>query len=300
MKRLALAFAVLFFASSSFAQEPFSLVAAQRNYWYTATQETATTEQPATEQPVELIEARDKFSTPKVTITGAEQAIPVGGLVQLGVTLESKPKDLHSVSYTWTVLPKTPTITWPDGTKIIFGTGVQNSTFTVILTASFVYTTKEGDKITEIIQRSTTSTVSVQIQGSIPTPGPGPGPGPGPRPDSNLTGLSKQAYDWVGLVNRTGSYTDDKVKSDAQKLSVSFNGVAAAVAAGVHTDVQAILKATKESNDATIENRTEWLPWFTKMSEYLQQSYGNGTVRTPQQFAAAWREIAKGLEAASR
>lgn len=242
----------------------------------------------------------DKFQIPKITINGAEQAIPIGELVQLSVSLDSKPKDFHSVSYTWTVLPKKSVIVWPDGTRIIFGTGTQTQNFTVILTASFVYTVKEGEKITEVAQRSTTSTATVQIQGGSTPPGPGPGPVDPINPDGGLTGLSKQAFDWVGLVSRTGTYTDDKVKADAKKLATSFNNIAAAIAAGTYPDVQAILKASKESNDAAIENRNEWLPWFTKMSEHLQQAYSNGTTRTPQQFASAWREITKGLEAAAK
>lgn len=234
-----------------------------------------------------------KFQIPAIAIVGAERAIPVGEMVQLGVKLDSKPKDLHSVSYTWTILPRKPFIVWPDGTQIIFGTGTQSQNYTAILTASFVYVVKEGDKIIEVAQRSVTNTATVQIGGgSLPNPD----PTDPPDPDGDLLGLSKQAFEWVALVSRTNAYTEANVKADAKKLAASFTTVSTAIDAGTYADVAAIMKATKESNDQAFENRNEWLPWFSKMSIYLQQAYNSGAIRTPQQYAVAWRDIAKGLD----
>jgi len=242
----------------------------------------------------------DKFQIPKLSIGGADKPINIGELVQLWAKLDSTPKDLHSVTYSWTVLPQKNSIVWPDSTQIIFGTGTKAQSIVVVLTASFVYTVKEGDKIVEIAQRSTTNTITVQISDSEhldPEPTPEPNP---PNPGPDLNGLSKNAFEWTSLIARTPTYTNDKIKSDAKKLADSFNKIAAATAAGIYPDIAAILKATKDNNDAVIETKNEWLPWFTKISEFLQQSYKDGTIRTIQQYNIAWKEIAKGLEASSK
>jgi len=266
--------------------------------------------QEATEKPIVVFQApkdkiadktaeksNEKFDIPNITITGSEEAIPVGEIVQLDVTLSEKPSNLYSVSYAWTVLPKKPVIIWPDGTRIIFGTGTENQIMTVILTVSFVYVVKDGDKITNVAQRSTTNTVSVQIKGGSQTTI--------PDNPNDLSDLTQQSFEWVKLVSRTDTYTNEDVKIDARKLANSFIEMTNIIDNKDYSkmspeDIAAdIVQSTTNNNNKSLDNRNQWLPWFNKMSEYLQTAYENKSISTPQQFSTAWKEIARGLIAAS-
>lgn len=249
---------------------------------------------PPPQAPVLAVD--DEYDVPNPEIQGADSPIPVGGLVNLSIKpWDERPEDLASVKYNWTVLPSKEVVTWPDGSRILFGTGNTATTYVVVMTASYVFTEKDPEgKITEIAQRTVTKIKAVQITGGTGTPPVNPGPGNG------LTGLAKSAHDWVAMVNASPTYTAVAVKADAAKLAASFRSIADKIQNGQITDVSTILAQTKASNDAAIANRDAWLPWFTQMSQYLQQAYGNNTIKTMQQFEQAWRDIATGLDAASR
>lgn len=250
----------------------------------------------ADNRPMEA-NADDPYPTPVTEIGGAEKEYKIGDLIELWVKpLAKKPEDLKSVNYTWTILPVVPMKVWPDSTRVLFGTGPQNTTYIVILNASYVFAEEDPEgKIDNIVQRTAVSMATVKVGGGGTTPPTDP-TDPGP----SLTGLARLSYDWTAQVNRTNTYTDANVKTDAAKLAASFRTVAAKIQDGTLRDVSSILRTTKDSNDAAIEARDQWLPWFTKMSEHLQKSYNDGTIKTTTQFNQAWLDIAKGLEAAAR
>lgn len=241
-----------------------------------------------------------KYSAPVLTITGADKPINIGELVVLDATLDNPPKDLATVSYSWTVLPQKNIVTWPDGAKIIFGTGTRPQSVTVILTASFLFTTKDQDKITDVALRTATTIATVKIvqDGTDPEPGPGPGPGPGPVVPTSA--FAKNAQEWVASVKTTNKYGAKDVKADAAALAQSFERIAAAIAAGTIKGPQNILKESKDSNDSAIQARDNWLPWFNKLSEALQSANKSGSLKSDDDYAKTWREIAKGLTAASK
>lgn len=240
-----------------------------------------------------------KYTPPALSIGGADSPISLGELVQLWVKPpDIIPDNLYSTAYTWTLLPNKNFIVWPDKTRILFGAGIQNATFVAIVTASHVFVEKnaEGD-FNNIIQRTITKMVTIKIGDGTVIPPPGGGGGNGGNGGDippGITGLAKQAYDWTANINVTSK------KADAAKLAASFTAIAVQIQNGTLRDISAILNATKQSNDRAITTRDQWLPWFTKMSEHLQKSFSNGTIKTLQQFNTAWLEIAKGLQAASQ
>lgn len=242
-----------------------------------------------------------KYTPPALNVGGADSPIPLGELVQLWVKPpDIIPDNLYSTAYTWTLLPNKNFVTWPDKTRILFGSGIQSTTFVAVVTASHVFVEKnaEGD-FNDIIQRTVTKMVTVKIgDGTVIIPPPGGGGGGngngGGVIPPGITGLAKQSYDWTIAVNVASK------KADAAKLAASFTAVAAQIQNGSLRDVSAILNATKESNDRAITTREQWLPWFTRMSEHLQKSFSNGSIKTLQQFNTAWLEIAKGLQTASQ
>ncbi len=247
-------------------------------------------------------EVDDKYEVPETSIgmtVGArinlaeswEQGKPVsyGKMVQFWVKPSAKrPEKLKSVAYNWTVLPREEVVTWHDTTRIIFSTGVKPQTYIVMLTASYVYL--DDDKI---IQRTAQAVSMLQV---------GESAGPtGGLPPVNLEGLAKQAYEWTALVSRTNDYGEAEVKADAKRLATSFSTVAKKIKDGLLTDQNDIFVQSKTSNDGILgDAKSSWLPWFMQMTEMLKAAYKDNAIRTPAQYAVAWEEIARGLEAAGR
>lgn len=250
----------------------------------------------------------------QVKVIGADKPVPIGELIKLSVELVTPPKEVKSVAYSWTVLPPREVVVWPDQNKVVFGTGNKPTTYTVIVTAAVL-----SDGLDTPRLQSFTTVVTVKVgEGTSPVEPDKPQPDK-PQPDKpdpdkpepnnpepplpvdpNLTGLAKEAYDWVNLVKITNTYPKTSLKSDANKLAASFESIAAAVAAGVYKDWASILNATRDSNREAITNKEEWLPWFNKLSSHLEESYTNGTIKSFGQVQQAWKDIATGLKAAAK
>lgn len=233
----------------------------------------------------------EEYPAPASEISGSEIEYKVGDLIELSVKpISDKPDGLISVDYTWTILPSIPSRVWPDKSKILFGTGPQDGTYVVILNTSYVFGERNPQgNIESVVQKTAVTMANVKVGGGVVTVSPG-----------GLSGLSRLAYEWTNDVAITDSYNQPQLMADAAKLAGSFRSIAGEIQSGTLTDVNSILRRTKENNDATIENRNEWLAWFTKMSEYLQTSYNNGSIRDTEDFYKAWMDIANGLDAASR
>ncbi len=212
------------------------------------------------------------------------KAVPTGKLLQFWVKpIAKRPDKLKSVAYNWLILPRDDYLLWPDTTRVVLSSGVKNSSCVAILTASYVYLDGE-----HIVQKTAQAIAMIQVgDGGAVTP-----------TDPGLTGVAKQSYEWTSAVIRASDYTDAKVKADAKKLATVFLDIAERIKKGELADANAIIAATKTANDAAIENRNEWLPWFTRMSDLLRRGYGDNSIRTPAQFEATWREIARGLNTA--
>ena len=136
--------------------------------------------------------------------------------------------------------------------------------------------------------------VAVRTLPRGPTPPPGPDPPiPPPTPDP-LTGLALLAYDWA--LSETPTV---KRVEYATGLAGSFSGMAAKIAAGTVSKPQDIIDQTTAANRAAIgeTGRAAWLPWFERLRVYLNAESKAGRLVTPEHYAAAWRQIAKGLEA---
>lgn len=236
---------------------------------------------------------QEKYVLPKLTITGIEKPIPIGELVVLEASSDAASnKDITAISYSWTVLPSYKNlVTWPDGTKIIFGTGTRPQNVTIILTASFVFTSKEADKITDVALKTTTTVATVKIVQDAENPDDHKDP---------ETALSKEVKDWIASVKTNNRYTDANVKTDAAKLAANFEKISAAIAAGTLKGPSAILAATKDANDDVITNRDAWLPFFNSLSAFLQSASKTNKLKTDDQYASTWREIAAAIKSATK
>jgi len=132
----------------------------------------------------------------------------------------------------------------------------------------------------------------VTIGGTPPSPEPTPPPPPIPPQPDPLGPFSVLVRDWcVTLVPIEGR------AAEAAALADSFRAMAAKIAAGVVVEPVEIVAQTYAANQAAVPNYTRWATFGRKLADQLNAEAKAGTLKTPEQYARAWRLIAAGLEA---
>jgi hypothetical protein len=120
-------------------------------------------------------------------------------------------------------------------------------------------------------------------------PGPEPVP-PTPLPDGQF-GFAAIAYNSAMMVPAAA-----RIKTTA--LADAFDGTAASIAAGVYSDLNKIMVATRTANDAALgSDKTAWEPVRVAINAHTERLYADKKISTMNDFAIAWREIAVGLRA---
>lgn len=129
----------------------------------------------------------------------------------------------------------------------------------------------------------------VTIEGGDPDP-----PIP-PNPD--IPNIPKPG-DGAGLGEWLAYWCSQTQCSKYETLQVagSFEGVAAQISAGVLTDTKSIIEATANANRQALgDSLTDWLPVLREIQTELKSRAEAGILITPEQHAATWREIARGM-----
>lgn len=122
--------------------------------------------------------------------------------------------------------------------------------------------------------------------GPGPEPGPGPGPGPAPEP---LPPLAKRSLDLAMAL-------PPAERAMAVPLAASIEGVAARISAGTVKTVEEAMAAMRESNRSTLGSHAEaWRPWAEGIKRELDALYDAGKLKTLEEHATAFRQIAQGL-----
>jgi hypothetical protein len=133
----------------------------------------------------------------------------------------------------------------------------------------------------------TSTTITVGAVPPGPTP-PDPPTPPTPKPDGAL-GLVKASRD--GLAAVAGQW-----RPQATALANAQRSTASALAAGgIPDDPAKILAAWRSANNATVDPKG-WEPWGKTVSARLSELYAGGKLPTKSEWAAAFREVAEGLE----
>jgi len=123
-----------------------------------------------------------------------------------------------------------------------------------------------------------------------PAPVPPVPPGPAPLPDGKYR-LAAQTLEWLSTVPA-------EKRPLAKQLANSFRGIVSAIAAGSLTKPADVLAQTRSSNNAALGDAADlWKPFGAKLQLALETLDREGTLRTIDDYRAAWEEIAVGLEA---
>lgn len=170
--------------------------------------------------------------------------------------------------------------------KVVFASG-QNGVYTFILAVAL------DDKVAIAQHDVTIGPPNPPPPTPIPPSPPNP-PEPEPLPHGKYD-LSRLSRDWAKL-----SVTLDGPRrtASARSLAASFHTMASAIAAGTLTVPSDILAETKKSNQNALGSDAEsWRPWFVLLAARLESLGKGGELNVADDYAAAWREIAAGLEA---
>lgn len=238
----------------------------------------------------------ENFIVPEQKIVGAELPIPLGELVDLSISpIQSAPKFLISTTYSWKVFDgytEKRIRNYENG--VFFGSGIQAKKLKVIVSITHLYIVKDNEKLLEAATRTNFISTDVFIgeqEPDVPVE-----PEVEPEFTDSKYNLSKFAYENAKLVKLS---KQDKVKQCAA-IAASFDGIAAAIAAGAITTLEDILKKTAESNKSALTrsggDKVKWEPLFTGIQERLFDLYKTNKMQTKEDFSIAWGEISSGLK----
>lgn len=218
--------------------------------------------------------------SPRAVIDAPAQAT-VGDLVVLSA------EGSHASDFAWRLANSEKTFLPVDGgRRCVFSSGSPGKFVFVLAVAC-------GDQVAVALH-----TIDV-VTPEPPNPDPSPVP---PTPDPDLPpgkfNLAKLARDWALT---TVSLDPSQRKETARSLAASFSSLAAAIAAGTVTDPAQILAQTLASNQQALGDRRQaWKEWGEKLAKELEALHGDGSLRSAESYAIAWREIALGLEGVNR
>jgi hypothetical protein len=252
------------------------------------------------------------FVIPDQKITGGETPIPLGEDADLYVAApKEKPPHLIGTSYKWKVFEvaggdlkergriKT-TVPEDGGSNCWFSVGIVNKKVVAMVVVTHLYAVKEGDKTVEVGTRTVVLTQTVII-GEVAPPKPPEPPKPNPPdpvppappiiPDGKFK-LGQLAYDSANNL-----VFEDRAAT-AKKLANSYRGVVAAYRAGTIKSIQDFLVKTSESNTVALSSAesVRWKAWALVFEDKSYALYSGGSLKTLDDFADAWTEIAVGLE----
>lgn len=246
--------------------------------------------------------AKTSFVAPEQKILGADKVVPLGKLVRLRVSNpEAKAEHLASSAYQWKVydydaatgdMVELDDVVDLDG-SVFFGAGIQPKKLKAICicTHLFLVKAKVGDKdeVREVATRTVVLSAAVTIGG------PDPGPEPEPAFPDGTYKLSKLAYKAAMGVKNEVART-----KGAAALAKSYRGSASSFAAGTVADLKAALAVSKTANNQALKDAgidlSHWDPFGETLADAVFDHYSGDRLKTPKDLAAAWLEVAAGLE----
>lgn len=218
---------------------------------------------------------------PKATIAGPKSAA-VGDLIVLDAS-GSKAAD-----FAWLLVNSPKSFLAIDGgRKCVFASG-DPGTFVFVLAVA------GKDRVSVAVHAIEVKGKPAPPDPKPPTPTPNP-PAPGPDLPVGRFGLSRFAFDSATKLVTV----DAKTRAEqAARLAESLRSVASAIVAGGLTDLDAVLEQTRTANNQALGNAAEaWKDWATELATKLDALDAEGKLKTTNDFAEAWRELATGLEA---
>jgi hypothetical protein len=229
------------------------------------------------------------YVIPDQKIVGAEQPVPLGELVDLGVTpVTTKPLYWVSASYSWKVVDLSTGEEKrfrPVGDDIIFGTGLSPKKLKVFVAVSHLYVVPNGESATRVVFLS----ADLVLGTGTPTPAPTPPDQPPVLPTGKF-GLAAYAYQTASQIPGDHAF--------AKTLATNFKAVSDDIKAGKFQTAQQVLAAVKALNDKTPDQQTDaWKTWLVALGDKLFDLVKAGSLTSLDDYYQVFSELIAGLSA---
>lgn len=247
--------------------------------------------------------AKDDVVVPKQTINGLEKVVK-GEVVVLSLSPFDDAK-VTSHSQEWRVydivvkedviklVEKSVTkFTSEDGSKaIFFGSGIEDKTMFVQVAVTYLYVTKEADKISKVVTKTVILSGELKIGDGVKPPGPIV---PDPDVPEGKFGLTKFVHTSINENMKSGKL----VASSA--VAQVYDGIVTRIRAKTLTDPEKILEETgslvgKALKDLTYD-KPGWSKASTAVQDKLYELYTDGTLKTADNYADALKALSDGLK----
>lgn len=247
---------------------------------------------------------KDDVVVPKQTISGLEKVVK-GEPIVLSLSSVSD-KNLTSQSEEWKVyditvkdkegiklVEKSVTkFTSEDGSKaIFFGSGVEDKTMFIQVAVTYLYVTKEGDKISKVTTKTVIITGEIKIGDGTKPPGPLP---PDPSIPDGKFGLTKFVHTSVNQNMTSGKSVA------AGAVAQVYDSIVTRIRSKTLTDPEKILEETGAAVGKALKDLTYDKPGWSKASTAVQDKlyelYEDGTLKTADNYADALQSLAAGLK----
>lgn len=207
--------------------------------------------------PVLHSKQSDKYILPAIEIVGADTPVPLGDIVVLSIKpIDKLPEGLKSSIYSWTILPPPPKVVpWVDSTRIMFGTGMKEQEYTVILTATYAFLTDSN------VEHRTDTVVSTVVVGTAIKQA------KLLNPPLNINELSQMIKRSLSLIS---DYDQVQKKADIKSLAESFRKVAAMADSKPDIQVGTLMTALSLSNADILKDRTGY---YQNWSDFLAKEF---------------------------
>jgi hypothetical protein len=236
---------------------------------------------------------------PTQKIVGAEQPIPLGELVTLGVSPAGNVSGLKAVTYEWSIFDgfTKKSLAEDSKGKVFFGAGVKNKKLLAVVAATYVFDGGNGQYTVKTVQLNETVTIGGGDAHENPvTPAVPLGTGPVVPPTTppllpeGKYGLAQTAFNLALKVDATS-------RASAAQLAAAYDATAAKIKAGTLSGAKNILVALKGESDKALANKTDgWQDWAAGVGDVLFSLAQASKIQNDDDFATAFSEIATGLK----
>lgn len=234
-------------------------------------------------------EAKPAQDAVDVKIEGVEKSYAVGDLIEIDAVVTGLGGDAK-VKYDWKVTPEVKFKVWPDGSKVLLGTGPKPTNYTIYLAVAALTNGAEPTQILET--RIDTATVTQEGE-QVDQPAPDKPELIDPKPVIGQFGTT--AKELAKKVTITEFYTKAEFDEDAKLLAQNFDLIASQAESGQIDSLKLALEKTREFN-RNFGNSAIWANWFSGVSEMLVKENEQGGLKTSSDVAKVWKDIATGLQ----
>lgn len=253
-------------------------------------------------EPLPVPVAKEDPAVPKQTIVGLEKVVK-GDPIVLSLTPISD-KNVTSYSEEWKVYDivvkddiklvekQITKFTTEDGGKaVFFGSGIEDKSMFVQVAVTYLYVTKEADKISKVVTKTVILTGEIKVGDGVKPPNPNPNPD---IPDGRF-----------GLTKFVNSSVNENVKTGKAVVSHAvaevYDGVVTRIRSKTLSDPEKILEevgnlVSKKLATLSGYDKPGWSKASSAVQDKLYDLYTAGSLKNADDYGDALQSLSAGLK----